>query len=286
MGITDEVIEAAGRVAAETGVAAAVLLAVALVETNGVAYAAFEGRREPVIRFEGHYFDRLLSGETRRRARAAGLAAPRAGQVKNPAAQSARWRLLRRAAAIDAAAAFAATSWGLGQVMGAHWKLLGFEGPLALAGEARRSAEGQLAIVALFLKAEGLDLLLPQGATAAFARRYNGPGYLRTGYDRKIAAAFAKAKALLPADSRDAIVPGRGDIAASRTAAGRAPGRAKTVSKGWRNPLAILSGALSWLSLRSFAPTRTRSSSISTGRSSTSRTIRRTSRSLPPPSGG
>lgn len=56
-----DVVAAARRVEALTGLPAAVLLAVATVETAGVAYAEFEGRREPLIRFEGHYFDRRKS---------------------------------------------------------------------------------------------------------------------------------------------------------------------------------------------------------------------------------
>ena len=193
MAIKTEVVAAARAVEALSGVPAVVLLAVATVETNGVAYAVFAGRREPLIRFEGHYFDRLLSGDRRLSARAAGLADPKAGAVRNPLAQAARWSLLDRAAAIDPAAAFAATSWGLGQVMGAHWKRLGYASPEAMAAEARRSAEGQFTIMATFLKHERLDALLPSQDYAAFARRYNGPAYRRNGYDRKIKAAFAAA---------------------------------------------------------------------------------------------
>ena len=107
-----DVVAAARKVEASSGVPAAVLLAVAIVETNAVAYAEFSGRREPLIRFEGHYFDRLLDPDRRARARAAGLADPKVGGVKNPLAQVARWRLLDRAAAIDPAAAFAARPGG------------------------------------------------------------------------------------------------------------------------------------------------------------------------------
>lgn len=191
--MTDELVTAARRAGETNGVEAAVLLAVAIVETNAVAYAVFGARCEPLIRFEGHYFDRLLSATDRAEARRLGLSAAKAGAIRNPAAQSARWRLLERAAAIDAAAAYASTSWGIGQVMGAHWKVLGFANAEALAAEARRSVEGQFSIVARFLKNEELDRLLSAGAFAAFARRYNGPGYARNRYDAKIQAAYAAA---------------------------------------------------------------------------------------------
>ena len=174
----EELVAAARRIERDTGIAAAVMLAVARVETNAVAYAAFAGRREPLIRFEGHYFDRLLDEGRRLKARAQGLASPKAGAVRNPTGQAARWQLLDRAAAIDADAAYASTSWGLGQVMGAHWKALGYASPKAMAAEARRSVEGQLQILAKFLAIGRLDRLLESGAYAGFARRYNGPGYL------------------------------------------------------------------------------------------------------------
>ncbi len=52
------------------------LLAVAEVESGGKVFATVRGRREPLIRFEGHYFDRRLSGGRLTLARQAGLASP------------------------------------------------------------------------------------------------------------------------------------------------------------------------------------------------------------------
>ena len=195
--IEGEVIEAARKVAAATGVEAAVLLGVALVETNGVAFAQLSGRREPLIRFEGHYFDRLLAPAARDAARRQGLADPRAGRIRNPASQAGRWRLFDNAAAIDAAAAAASVSWGLCQVMGAHWRQLGYGDAPALACAARASAEGQLDLAARFLKLGGLGARLARGDTAGFARGYNGPAYRRNRYDEKIGAAYVTARRLL-----------------------------------------------------------------------------------------
>lgn len=272
MGITDEVLAAARTVAAETGVSAAVLLAVAITETNGVAFAAFDGRREPLIRFEGHYFDRLLGGDARRRARAAGLAAAKAGAVRNPAAQAARWRLLDRAAAIDAAAAYASTSWGLGQVMGAHWKRLGFAGPGALAAQARGGAAGQFRIVAAFLRLGGLDRQLAERRFAAFARGYNGPDYARNGYHKTVEANFAKAGTLL------AQAPAKGAAIASLPLPGAVTSKAAAGPDAWSRGRAVLGSALSWLIPRPSIRTPTRSSSTSTERSQALPTT-------PPPSG-
>ncbi len=203
MTVNGDVLAAARRVEAETGVEATVLIAVALVETRAVAFARVGKRREPLIRFEGHYFDRLLNPADRQRARVAGLADPRAGRIRNPASQAARWRLFDKAAAIDAAAAAQSVSWGLCQVMGAHWRRLGYRSAEAFADMARASIDGQFEIAARFLKLGGLARRLAGGDTAGFARRYNGPGYRRNRYDEKIGAAWLEARRLI-APSSDA----------------------------------------------------------------------------------
>ena len=102
------------KVAQEFGIEPAALLAIAEVESGGSVFAMIDGRAEPLIRFEGHYFDRRLAGDAQAEARAEGLASPNAGEIANPASQAARWRLLQRAAAIDRKAAYESVSWGLG----------------------------------------------------------------------------------------------------------------------------------------------------------------------------
>lgn len=179
-------------VATRSGLEPAALLAIAEVEAAGKAFANVDGRREPLIRFEGHYFDRRLPADKRAAARAAGLADPKAGAVKNPASQAARWALLAKAAAIDHKAAHEAVSWGLGQVMGAHWEWLDYASIDALVAEARAGAGGQVALMARYIEKAGLAGAVRRHDWAAFARGYNGPDYRRHGYDRKIAAAYAK----------------------------------------------------------------------------------------------
>jgi hypothetical protein len=170
----------------------AALLAIAEVESGGQAFATVGGRREPPIRFEGHYFDRRLSGETRDRARAEGLASPVPGAVANPGSQAARWKMLERATEIDRDAALESVSWGLGQVMGAHWAWLGFDSAAALVAEARAGIAGQVRLMARYIVKSGLAAALRAHDWAAFARGYNGPDYVRHGYDRKLAAAYRR----------------------------------------------------------------------------------------------
>lgn len=178
--------------AARLGVEAAALAAVADIESGLKAHAPVDGRAEPLIRFEGHYFDRRLAGTAREEARRQGLATPEAGKVKNPASQAARWKLLARAATIDRKAAYESTSWGLGQVMGAHWAWLGYASVDALVAEARSGAGGQLRLMARYIDKAGLAPALGARDWATFARGYNGPGFRRNDYDGKLARAHAR----------------------------------------------------------------------------------------------
>lgn len=194
------------RVAVEFGIEPAALLAVAEVESGGAVFALIDNRQEPLIRFEGHYFDRRLSGNALEVARTAGLASPNAGAIINPAAQAARWRMLEHAAAIDRQAAYESVSWGLGQVMGAHWASLGFSSVDALVAEARTGAAGQARLMAKFIEKAALRPSLLAHDWEAFARGYNGPNYRKNAYHAKLATAYRKFAA-------GSVVSGRAEIA-------------------------------------------------------------------------
>ncbi len=168
------------------------LLAVAEVESGGKAFAFVAGRKEPLIRFEGHYFDRLISPVHRRSARRAGLAAQQAGVIKNPRSQAERWALFSKAAKLDRQAAIQSVSWGIGQVMGAHWKDLGYVSPDDLMQDARQSVAGQIRLMVRFIRSKGLTSKLHARDWAGFARRYNGSGYQKNNYDLRMAAAYAR----------------------------------------------------------------------------------------------
>lgn len=180
------------NIAGRLNVEPAVLMAVVEVESGGRFFVTVEGRDEPPIRFEGHYFDRRLGSEKREVARAAGLASPIAGAVANPTSQAERWHLLAAAAMIDRKAAYESTSWGAGQVMGAHWAWLGYAGVDSLVADARSGAAGQIGLMARYIDKAGLAPALRARDWTAFALGYNGPGYAKNGYDRKIAAAYRR----------------------------------------------------------------------------------------------
>ncbi len=201
-------------VAESFGIEPAALLAIAEVESGGQAFAIVDGRHEPLIRFEGHYFDQRLSGSNRTRARAEGLSSPAAGEIANPPGQAARWKMLERAAAIDGRAAYESVSWGLGQVMGAHWAWLDFADVDALVAEARQGAAGQARLMARYIEKAGLAAAIRSHDWEAFARGYNGPGYRRHAYHVKMAAAYARHTGrpapAQPADDATPALLGRG----------------------------------------------------------------------------
>ncbi|TPW30694.1 N-acetylmuramidase domain-containing protein [Pararhizobium mangrovi] len=175
------------------GLEPAALEAVVAVESGGRVTTEVDGRREPLIRWEGHYFDRLCRDEVRAAARKAGLCAAGAGVVANPPGQAARWSLLRRAAKLDRAAAYESASWGVGQVMGAHWRALGYGSVEAFVEDMRAGLAGQLRGMLAFIADAGLMAALARKDWTGFARGYNGPGFRRNAYARKLREAYEAA---------------------------------------------------------------------------------------------
>jgi hypothetical protein len=192
-------------IAEKRNIEPAALLAVAEVESGGKPIWNVRGKSMPAMRFEGHYFYRLLKGNKAKLAQAvkAGLANPKAGGVKNPASYEARYALLERAKKIDVAAALASCSWGLGQVMGSHWKKLGYPSVQALVAEASSGVDGQIEVMARYIDKFGLVDELQTLGFASFAAQYNGPNYRVNDYDGKMKRAYARYIKLLgvPSDA-------------------------------------------------------------------------------------
>lgn len=168
--------------------------AVIAVESGGQAFTTVTDRygRQvsfPLCRFEGHYFYRLLSGAKRDRAVREGLAHLKAGGIKNPRSQQARYELFLRACEIDREAAISSCSWGVGQVMGSHARKLGLASAEDLYRQAASGLPGQLELILDYCVAFGLDDELRAGQWSAFARGYNGPAYRKNRYDTKLASA-------------------------------------------------------------------------------------------------
>lgn len=180
--------------ARENAIEPAALYAIISIESGGKTATIIHGEAKPLIRFEGHYFDRRLKGAQKTKARNQKLAHPKAGRIKNPHSQSARYQLLAKAQKIDHQAAIESTSWGLGQVMGAHWNWLGYASADALMEEALSGFEGQLRLMLRFIIKSNLKPKIQMRDWKGFARIYNGPNFRKNLYDTKLARAYARFK--------------------------------------------------------------------------------------------
>jgi peptidoglycan hydrolase-like protein with peptidoglycan-binding domain len=155
----------------------ATVLGVVEQESAGIIFAKVDGRDEPVVRHEGHYLHKRLKGAQLEQAIKKGLASRKVGGVKNPSSQQARWdKLLRPAMAINKPMEVESVSWGVGQVMGAHWAKLGFTSAEALMDYARSGIEAQIDIMMRYCKEFKLIDELQRGDFVGFTRGYNGTG--------------------------------------------------------------------------------------------------------------
>ena len=95
----------------------------------------------------------------------------------------------RAAQVIDRQCALESASWGAFQIMGYHWKTLGYATLQAFVND-QYSAEGQLETFVKFILADDrLARALRAKDWKTFAKIYNGPGYAANAYDTKLAAA-------------------------------------------------------------------------------------------------
>lgn len=170
----------------EIGVGEDEVHAILDVESAG---SGFDKQGRPKMLFEPHIFWRELGpGPKRNLAAAQGLAYAR---WKRDYPKDSYPRLLK-AMAIDEEAALRSASWGLPQMMGFNCKLAGYPTAKAMVEAFLDDEETHLAAMIRFIKATGLDDELRRHDWKGFALGYNGKGFAKNGYDRKLAASFAK----------------------------------------------------------------------------------------------
>lgn len=187
----NSLIHAVKSAATKNGINEAALLAVVEVESSGIPLWKVGANMLPPIRFEGHYFYERLSGDKLAEAIKQGLANKKAGVVKNPRSYAARYEFLERAKKIDHRAALESTSWGAGQVMGAHWGKLGYGSVDALV-KAASTVEGQVDMIVRYLQVNDLVNSVNARKWERVAYGYNGPKYKRGNYHTKLAEAYSK----------------------------------------------------------------------------------------------
>jgi len=185
-------------IARELGVAPEQVRAVAAVESSGGGYLP---SGHPKILFERHWlFRRIGRSLSASSVLGAFLAAPTGGGYTLDADGDGindSWEKLIEACALDPLAAFESCSWGKFQIMGGHWKALGYPDVFTFAWGMRESELGHYRALAAFIRANGLAPALARISTnpatnAAFARGYNGPQFRKFKYDEKLAREMRK----------------------------------------------------------------------------------------------
>jgi hypothetical protein len=184
--------------ATQYGIEPAAAMAFIETESNGTVFATVNGDKVPLIRYEGHYFDKLVPASRRAEARKQKLASPKVGGIANPSSQAGRYALLARAKAFDHAAAIASTSYGVGQVMGENWKDFGLKSAQEFENIAMSGFEGQIDLMFRFIEVNGLKKFINAKDWTAVARAYNGPAYAKNAYDVKMRDAYIRYSKSLP----------------------------------------------------------------------------------------
>ena len=171
------------------GVDVASVRAVTHVESRASGFLS-DGR--PVILFERHIMRRRLA-ELGRDVDLLQRYLPEIinvvpGGYKGGSAEHDRLYLAQQ---IDFDSAVESASWGLFQIMGFHWRVLGYESVKAFVRAMNQSEGQQLDAFVRFIKADaGLHRALRSKNWADFAARYNGPAYSKNQYDVKLAEAY------------------------------------------------------------------------------------------------
>jgi len=178
--------------AAELGIEPAALKAIHEVECRG---SGFNADNTPVILFERHVMrQRLIAGKLfsiaeKMEVKQPNLCSKTSGGYGLYSAQHGR---LAAAAEYHRESALESCSWGIGQVMGYHWKSLGYESLQAFVNAMYKDEASQLDAMCRYIKVNGLINALKNKDWKAFARGYNGPAFAKNSYDVKLANAYKK----------------------------------------------------------------------------------------------
>lgn len=160
----------------------AILAAIVEVESAGKGFDEKTGKL--IIQFEPGWFKRKYANW---RAKSTGYAWFTNKVEKQPG----EWKAFNSAFAIDKNAAMESTSVGLMQVMGFHYKRLGFRTVGEMWDFAKVSEENQLILGVKFIQT---DRTLLQAVKTknwpTVARIYNGSGYRKFKYDDRLKAAY------------------------------------------------------------------------------------------------
>ena len=183
------------KAAIDLGVEEAAVKAVASVESNASGLIKDnQGNLVPKILFERHIMYQRLRDFTPIKsadmaAKYPDIVSPKAGGYKGGLGEHER---LQRAVLIDRNTALESASWAAFQIMGYHWKALGYPSVQAFVND-MYSEQGQLDAFVKFIKVDKrLVKALQEKDWVTFSRIYNGPAYQKNNYHIKMKEAYEK----------------------------------------------------------------------------------------------
>jgi len=175
------------------GVEESAVKAIASVESAGEGFITDKsGNKIPKILFERHVMFKRLRDFTP--IKSADMAA-KYPDIVNPSPGGYKGGLLEherlaRAVQIDRVTALESASWGAYQIMGYHWKALGYLSVQEFVNKAY-TEDGQLELFIRFVKASPNVLkALKAKDWVGVARSYNGPGYAKNSYHINMKEAY------------------------------------------------------------------------------------------------
>ena len=98
----------------------------------------------------------------------------------------------QRAAAINEEAAICSTSWGMFQIMGFNHSLCGVNSPMDFFKQVSVHERNQLNMLVNFILNNKLTRYLKNKDWSGFAKLYNGSGYLKNNYAKKLEETYNK----------------------------------------------------------------------------------------------
>ncbi|MBI40430.1 MAG: hypothetical protein CMF59_12585 [Leptospiraceae bacterium] len=161
--------------AKELGMPLEYVKAVLFKESNGVVFWKVKGFKDPVppLNFEGHWFRRLTRTVFDK------IAPNLSMRIADRLFGAGEWKRFQKAAKLDRKAAIEAAGWGAFQIMGFHWKRLGYKSADEFAA-AMHTVKGQVQAFVRFLEThpfKGLKQALIDGDLDTFAHYYNGENH-------------------------------------------------------------------------------------------------------------
>lgn len=181
------------RAASKLGVDVASVRAITEVESRGSGFLR-DGTR-PVILFERHVFRKQLIAAGYQHVDAVAQQYPGICNAKTGGylGGEKEWNRFALASSIRRSSAIESCSWGMFQLMGYHWRLLGYASAQDFLDAMYRGEADHLdAFVRFVLSQPGMLKALRARDWPSFAKLYNGPAYKTNNYDTKLAAAYKK----------------------------------------------------------------------------------------------